>query len=494
MSVDLTEREPSVRRQAEVDDPRRWWTLATVMIGTFMAPLDGSITNIALPVLRDYFVTTISSVEWVTLAYLLTVTTLLLTFGRLGDFIGHKRIYVLGFGVFLVGSIFCGLAESLTQLIAFRAFQALGAGMVMAVGPAIITRAFPAAERGRALGINALSVAAGLAVGPILGGFLITSYGWRWIFFINVPFAALAIVAASLLLHKVRGQSRRFDFSGAITGAVALWALLLALSKGQDWGWISSSILSLALFSAAFFLIFVLIELKRREPMLDFSLFRNHLFLAANTSAFISFIAIFSVIFLMPFLLLDGQNLNASQAGWVLVSFPVMMGLSAPLSGRLSDRIGSRFLCSLGMLLVALALFFLGFAGDQPPIWVSALLLAGVGLGSGIFQAPNNSAIMGAVEKRRLGLASGMLATMRNSGMVFGVAISGAVMTARLGLSTHYGDLSSTASGAANLVGAIQDTFLVIGAIALLGVLTSAVRGSDRPKRRVDALPVDEAS
>lgn len=466
-------------------DARRWWILATVMVGTFMAPLDGSITNIALPVLRDHFGTSIASVEWVTLAYLLTVTTLLLTFGRLGDLIGHKKIYILGFGVFLVGSILCALAQSLPQLIGFRVLQALGAGMVMSVGPALITRAFPPTERGRALGINALSVAAGLTVGPILGGFLLAGYGWRWIFYINVPFALTAMVAASVFLIAETGSARRFDLSGAGTGALALSTLLLALTKGQEWGWTSAIVLSLISLSVVSSVIFVLIELKRREPMLDLALFRNPLFSAANTSAFISFIAIFSVIFLMPFMLLEGQKLDAQQAGFVLVSFPIMMGLAAPASGRLSDRIGSRFLCSLGMLVVAAALLVLGLAGDHPPIWLSALLLASVGLGSGIFQSPNNSAIMGSVPVNKLGLASGMLATMRNAGMVFGVVISGAVVTGRLGLAGKFADFSDVGIGSSQLIGAIQDAFLVIAGVAALGVIASAIRGSDRPENDV---------
>jgi len=224
---------------------RKWWVLVTVMVGTFMGPFDGSVVNIALPRLTEYFGVGVTTVEWVVVAYLLTVSTFLLTFGRLGDMIGLKKIYLAGFAIFVLGSGACALAWNIWALVGFRVLQALGAGMLFAVGPAIVTHAFPPTERGKALGFVGVSVAVGLALGPTLGGFLIGIYDWHLIFLVNLPVGLFALVLAWRVLSYDEPHDQRFDPLGSVTSFVALFPLLLALSRGEAWGWDSPLVLGL---------------------------------------------------------------------------------------------------------------------------------------------------------------------------------------------------------------------------------------------------------
>ncbi|MCL4516236.1 MAG: MFS transporter [Firmicutes bacterium] len=469
-------------------DRYKWLALATVGIGTFMAPLDGSVVNIALPHIASSLRATLPTVEWVVMMYLLVISTLLLTYGRLGDMIGHKPVYLAGFVIFTAGSLLCGFSPAIGYLIAFRAVQAIGAGMMMAIGPAIVTSAFPAHERGKALGMNAMVVATALALGPTIGGLLVSTFGWRSIFFINLPIGVFGTIWAWRVLRMnptVPGQS--FDVPGAITIFVALTALLLALSKGQDLGWSSLPIVSLLAAAVVFGALFLLNERRVAQPMMDLSLFENRLFSAANLSALLNFMAQSAVTFLMPFYLENVRHLEAAHAGLVLSPMPLVVLVAAPFSGSLSDKIGSRLLSSTGMAVIALDLGLLSRLGVATPLLLIGALLAIAGLGAGLFQSPNNSAIMGSVPKHRLGIASGMLASMRNIGMVVGVALSGAILTNRLPV--HASRLS--AQGLAGdllqkqaFVLSFHDSFVVAAVLAAIGVLTSLIRGKHVPVQR----------
>lgn len=464
----------------------KYLVLAAVMLGTFMAPLDSSVVNIALPTLTTYFRSSMAVIEWVPMAYLLTTSTLLLTFGRLGDIWTHKRMYVAGFAVFTVGSILCGLAPSIRLLIAFRVFQAVGGGMMFAASPAIITQAFPPHERGRALGISALSVAAGLTIGPPLGGFLATNYGWRWIFFINLPVGIAAIVAAAVLVPRGETKKQAFDSVGAATAFVALFTLLLALSKGGVWGWGSATTVALLATAVVSGAGFIAVEKRVTHPMLDLSLFHNRLFAAANASALISYLALFAVMFLMPFYLTRVMGLPAKSAGVVLLAVPLSMAVVSPLAGYLSDFIGSRVLSSLGLAVAAVGLGLLSRLGvESTPVDVAVRLLV-AGFGLALFQTPNTSAIMGSVPRDRAGVASGMVATMRNVGMVLGIAITGAVVASREVV--YRVALASTATGKSlsNLVFtlSLRDAFLLAAVICTVGVIASLVRGDGVPRTR----------
>lgn len=460
-----------VRRMAGME--RKWWVLLAVGIGTFMSALDGSVANIVLPLVSRAFGSDVATVEWVVTLYLLVVSGLLLSFGRLGDLRGHKPVYVVGFAVFVLSSALCGLAPTVGTLIAFRALQALGAAMLFANGPAILTKNFPSAQRGQALGLQATMTYLGLTVGPSLGGWLADQFSWRAVFYINVPVGLLALLLSLRFIphDPATAQPERFDLAGAVTFMAGLVTLLLGLNEGYAWGWTSPAILGLLATAGLFLGAFVVIERRVPNPMLDLSLFQRRLFSASTASAVLNYICIYSIIFLMPFYLIQGRGLDPAQAGLLLTAQPLVMAVAAPLSGTLSDRIGARLPGTVGMIILAVGMFLLSRLGPQSPPGYVAAALAIVGLGTGTFISPNTSALMGAAPRHRQGIASGVLATARNFGMVLGVGLAGAIFTTVLAM--NQGGNSTTA-----LFSAVDASFLMATAAAALGVLTSAARGT----------------
>jgi EmrB/QacA subfamily drug resistance transporter len=450
---------------------RKWWVLLAVGVGTFMSALDSSVVNTVLPVVRRTFDSDVATVEWVVTVYLLVVSGLLLSFGRLGDLRGHKAVYVAGFGVFVFSSALCGLAPTATALIAFRALQALGAAMLFANSPAILTKNFPAAQRGQVLGLQATMTYLGLTVGPSLGGWLAHQLSWRAVFYINLPvgLAALWLSLRFIPRDAGAGQAERFDRAGALTFIAGLVALLLGLNRGHDWGWVSPGVLALLAAAGVLLAVFVQIELRRANPMLDLSLFRQRLFSAAVLSAVLNYICLYSIVFLMPFYLIQGRDLGADRAGLLLTAQPIVMAIAAPLSGMLSDRMGSRLLSTLGMTILAGGLFLLSRLGPQSPPGQVVAALGVVGLGTGSFISPNSSALMGSAPRHRQGIAAGVLATARNVGMVLGVGLAGAILTTVMAQGNN-----STAA----LFRGVSAGFVAAVGVAILGVVASAVRGA----------------
>ncbi len=458
-----------VQTRARAVDPK-WWVLLAIGVGTFMSALDGSVVNIVLPVVKLAFGTDVASVEWVVTVYLLVVSGLLLSVGRLGDLRGHKQIYVAGFGLFLLGSALCGLAPSVSGLIASRGLQALGAAMLFANSPAILTKNFPDTQRGQALGLQATMTYLGLTVGPSLGGWLTAQLGWRSVFYINLPVGliALALSLRYIPADAIRAAGEGFDLAGAASFLAGLVALLLALDQGHAWGWTSTATLGLFAAAAALLGLFVFIERRHPSPMLDLSLFSRRTFSATAASAVLNYICVYSVLFLMPFYLIQGRGFSPERAGLLLTAQPLVMAAVAPLSGTLSDRVGTRVPSVVGMLVFGLGLFLLSQLGAQSQAASVAAALAVAGLGIGIFVSPNNSALMGAAPRNRQGIAAGILATARNVGMVLGVGLAGAIFTTVLG--------SGGAGADGGLYQAVATSFLAAAAVALLGTLTSAVR------------------
>ncbi|GAB4261356.1 MFS transporter [Thermincola ferriacetica] len=460
---------------------RRFQVLIAVAVGTFMGPLDSSVVNIALPSIRSYFQVSFSSVEWVVMAYLLIISSLLLTFGRLGDLYGHKRIYIWGFVVFTIGSLLCGLAPSIGFLIAFRVLQAIGAGMLMSMGPAIVTDVAPPKERGKYMGVIAVSVSIALSTGPVLGGFLTAKFGWPSIFYINVPVGILSIILAQRVIPDSGGQGAQpFDIKGAALVFLALVAILLPLSYAEKVGWSNPYIVTSLAVGILLFVAFVFLEKRLAHPMVDLSLFKNRLFSMSNLSALLNYVAMFSVVLLMPFYLQQLRGMPPSKAGLMLIPMPLTTMLIAPISGALSDRVDTRYFSSLGMAITALGMWLLSNLDFESSNLTVVLALVTVGLGSGIFQTPNNSAIMGAVPPYRRGIASSLLAGMRNVGMVLGVAVSGAVFTSHLNYLTRKLAAAGIAGAPLKIqafTGAMHLAFLVACGIAVLAVFTSLVRG-----------------
>jgi EmrB/QacA subfamily drug resistance transporter len=459
----------------------KWRILSSVSLGTFMATLDGTIVNLALPSIRDAFRVDLTAVGWVSLAYLLVAGCLLLPVGRLGEVLTFRQVYVSGLAVFAVASTLCGLAPSFEALIGLRVVQATGAAMLQAMGTAIVARTFGPGERGRALGLNAISVSIALSLGPTLGGLLTQIAGWRTIFVVNLPVAVLAMVWAHRVLPtEVRvHHGSSFDWWGAGLSAVGLFSLLLAMSQGQTWGWASPAIVGLGLGAAASAIAFVLVESRRAEPLLDLSLFRIRAFAAGNVSMVIAFAALFAATFLLPFLLENGDRVSPLEIGLLLTPIPIAMALVAPLSGVLSDRIGPRLPASLGLATLAAGLANL--TGLPPTADIAAITwrLVLIGLGMGLFVSPNGSAVLGAVPRRRLGTASATLAQMRVGGQAIGIAFSSAVVAIRL--PAHLAELgagaAATSARTAALVLAINDAFRLAAIVCTIGVGLSLIPG-----------------
>ncbi len=463
---------------------RKRATLLAVAIGTFMSAFDGSVVNLVLPNISAYFDTSLSMVEWTVMSYLLIISSLLLAYGRLGDIYGHKRIYTTGLVVFTAGSVLCGLAGSIQMLIGFRAIQAIGAGMLMAMGPAIVTDTVAPQDRGKALSVTAVAVAVALTLGPAIGGFLTSFFGWQSIFFVNIPIGIGAFwFGRQVIQQKDERMDQPFDWMGASLIFAALICILLSLSFVEQLGWTHAGIIVTMMVGLGLVAGFIFWERAAQFPLFDIALFKNRLFAMSNLSALLNYMAQNTIILLIPFYLQKLKGLPPDQAGVLYLAMPLATMVVAPISGTLSDRMDTRYISSAGMGIMAIGMGILSYLKADSPHVLMIAGLAVVGFGIGLFQTPNNSAIMGAVSRDKSGVASGMLATMRNIGMVLGVAISGAVfsssqigLTASLksrGLSGHF--LFQSA-----FEGALHITYLMGAAIACLAVVTSLVRGSTR--------------
>ena len=449
----------------------KWWVLIAIGTSTFMSALDTSVVNTILPIIQKTFNSDVATIEWIVTVYLLVVSGLLLSFGRLGDIRGHKSIFLTGFIIFIISSALCGFAPSAGALIAFRAIQAIGAAMLAANSPAILTDNFPDNQRGQALGLQATMTYLGLTVAPSFGGWLTHMFSWHAVFFINIP---VGLTALYLSWRFIPSDSpvdarERFDSLGAATFIIGLVLLLVALNQGHAWGWASLNTLGILIIAVLFIFVFLFIESRRKHPILDLSLFHDRIFSTSVAAAVLNYICIYSIVFLMPFYLIQGRDLNPAQAGLVLTIQPIIMAIVAPISGTLSDRIGIRWPVILGMSILAIGLFFLSKLGPETPyIWI-AISLVLTGSGTGIFISPNTSAILGSAPHKRRGIAAGILATSRSVGMVLGVGIAGAIFTTTL---SH----TSAEIGGNLFFLAIQTSFLVTSGIAIFGVITSAIR------------------
>ncbi len=454
----------------DVDYSRKWYVLAAVGMGIFLATIDGSIVNIALPTLAQAFRTDFPTVSWVVLAYLLTVAILLLSAGRLADMKGKKPIYTVGFVVFTLGSVLCGLSPTISWLIGARVLQACGAAMILALGMAIITEAFPREERGRALGISGAMVSVGIVVGPTLGGLLLSVLPWRWIFFVNLPVGILGTLMVLRFVPAFRPAGRqRFDFGGAAAILISLLSLLLAMTWSQRWGFGDVKVVSLLGLSAATLVLFLWLERRTSQPMVDLRLFRNPFFSASLITALMTFIAMAGTTILMPFYLQEVLGFGTRQSGLLLAVVPMALGVTAPLAGSLSDRLGTRPITVVGLATLLVGYAAVSTLSVRTTALGYALRFIPVGLGMGIFQSPNNSAIMGAAPRERLGIASGMLALTRALGQTTGIALLSAAWASRTFsyAGRAYGGDATTAPATAQ-VAALEDVFL--GLVMIMGV------------------------
>jgi EmrB/QacA subfamily drug resistance transporter len=463
--------------QPEVDYSRKWLVMIAVAASTILATIDASIVNVAFPTLVDELGTSFNIIQWVALAYLLTIATLTMGMGRLGDVVGKKRLFVAGIAIFTIASALCGLVPDVSWLIGFRVLQAVGSVLILALGAAILVEAFPPTERGKAMGWIGTTVSLGIVSGPVLGGLLISSFSWRAIFFVNIP---IGIVGAFLALRYVpntappRGQ--RFDIAGAMLMSIALFSLSLALTLGQDAGFASPLILTgFAVFVLAA-IAFVIVELRVDSPMLQLRLFKSPVLTVSVVSGFLAFSCLSATFFLLPFYLEGVLGFEVGEVGLLLGAAPLMMGLVSPISGNLSDRFGIRRLTLFG--LVVIAAVYLGFTtlGVDTTAAQYLLLAIPLGIGVGAFNSPNNSAIMGSVPPEYMGIGGGLLTITRLLGQITGIAVLGSIWATSVSAASG-GSMPAEGASAADpvaQVAGLHTTFIVAGVVMAASVLVGA--------------------
>jgi len=410
---------------------RPWLVLLVVGLGTLLSAASASTVNLALPHIGGELSISVDLAGWVMSSFLLAVTVLLLVAGRVADLIGHQKVYLVGFALVGLASLGCGLAGSIETLLGARVLQGVGGAMVMATGPALLTTSFPGSQRGRALGMLSTATYTGLTVGPPLGGWVVSAASWRWVFFINLPVALLVVALGLGCLPRSKPRpTSSFDWGGALTLVTGLPLLLFAAAQGNRLGWTTLPIVASAAAGLLLLGAFVWLEARGRRPLLDLGLFRSQVFAGAVLSAFGNYVSLFVPIILLPFFLIEGLGLSASRAGLLLSAQPLVMALVAWPSGRLSDRIGSRGLATVGLLVLAVGLGGLSTLGQHSSSLAVSGWLGVMGLGTGIFISPNSSALMGAAPRRQQGVAGGVMGVARNLGMIVGVAVGTSVFMA----------------------------------------------------------------
>jgi EmrB/QacA subfamily drug resistance transporter len=463
----------------ETENPRypdKWLAMAGIGTGVLMATLDASIVNISLPTMVEALHTRFATIQWVILSYVLVLTSMVLGIARLGDMYSKKKLYSVGLILFTGGSLLCGLSPGVAWLISFRALQGLGAVMMQALGAAIITEIFPASERGRALGFIGGIVSVGLALGPALGGVLIGLLGWQSIFLVNVPIGLVAafIVARHVPLLPPARQGQRFDLLGAGIMLITLVCYALAMTLGESSSFGRGLIQVLLLVTIMGVAALFLVEKRVAEPMIELGLFRNILFTLNLLMGFLVFISIAGVI-IFPFFLEMVKGYRAEQVGLIMMVVPISMGLLAPIAGTMSDRFGSRGISLTGLLVVIGGCLSISTLHKDVSAIGYIVRVIPLGMGLGIFQSPNNSAIMGAVPKERLGVASGLLVLSRTLGQSTGLPLMGALF---ITLVYRYGRMlpgeSLKSAPAEALVAGITGTYRIAALIILASTLMAA--------------------
>ena len=462
------------------EEHRKWWTLAAISFGLFMIMLDNTVVNVALPSIQRDLKVSVSSLEWVVNAYFLTFAVLLLTGGKLGDLIGRRRVFVIGLAIFTLSSLVCGLATNGQTLIGARAVQGVGAALMNPATLSILMATFPPRQRGMAMGIWVGVSAVALALGPITGGLLAEHADWSWIFFVNVPIGALAIVVARVVIRESRDTSReqRLDLPGLLTSGIAFFALTYSLIEANNKGWTSAEILSLFAVAALGFVAFVLLEHRQRVPMLDLSLFRNRTFTGANATMMLVALSMFGVFFFVSLFVQGIIGYSPVQAGAAFLPMTLCIIVFAPVAGKLSDRIGGRWLMGGGMGLVSASLVLFSLLDQSSTFWnlFPALLVGGAGMAMAM--TPTTAAAMGSVPVDKAGVGSGVLNSMRQVGGSLGVAIMGAI------LGSYVSVAPTSPAYAAQFVDGFQAALHVAAAIAFLAALvalTTVRRQVDEP-------------
>lgn len=457
--------EPSAHPHDPDASANKWWAMLGVGLGVLMFTLDTSIVNVALPTLVQVFETTFATIQWVVLSYLLVITALVLGAARLGDMLGKKQLYLGGLVVFTLSSLLCGLSPSVGWLIGFRALQGVGAVTISALGAAIVVEVFPRSERGQALGIIGAVVSLGIALGPSVGGVLIALSDWRMLFLVNVPIGIFAtFVVIRNIPASVPRPGQHFDAIGALLLTGTLISFALGMTRGQEQGFDAPASLGLLSIALVGLVLFLGLESRLKQPMLDLSLFRNFYFSLSLLTGFLVFVVIAGALLIVPFYLELVLGYPTRHVGLLLAVSPILTGTVAPFAGQWSDRLGSRLISVVGLLLMTLGCLAFSTFNTHTTDLGYILRVIPFGIGLGMFQSPNNSAILSEAPPDRLGIASGLLALSRTLGQTTGLPLMGAIFALLTLAKTTATDVVKAPPSA--LVAGMHDTFL-IGAVIM---------------------------
>lgn len=454
----------------------RWKILVCIVTVTFMNCLDASIVNVALPMISEDLGVTMAQVQWIVTSYLIAISCLILLGGRFGDVKGKCNTFKIGIFLFTLGSLFCGLSHTLPLLVISRVFQGIGASLTMANSLGIITDTFSKGGRGRAVGISGASVALGTMVGPALGG-IIVSLRWEYIFLINVPIGIIAFIAAMKILPKEEGhKNKKIDIIGTILFAIFIISIVLVTTEGQFVGYTSLPIVIGFIVSIVSLILFIIIEMKIKSPVLDLSIFKNNLFSISVFCGFISFIAISCFTILLPFYLQDVLKLTPFYAGLFMIIYPITLSVVSPLSGTLADKIGSEIIALIGLSMLSLSFVLMSTIHEGTPIWLIGIYSIVMGLGNGMFQSPNNTLVMSTVKKNKLGIAGSVNALVRNLGMIFGVTLGTTLLYSKMSNMLGY-TVTNYINGKDHVfIIAMDFVYIVAAIICFVGVIISATR------------------
>jgi len=458
-----------LRARIFAEENRKWWTLGAVAFGLFMIMLDNTVVFVALSSIQSDLHISQSELEWVVSGYALTFAVLMLTGGKLADMYGRRRIFIVGLAIFTASSLACGLATGAGFLIGARVVQGVGAALMNPATLSIIVATFPPRQRGTAIGIWVGVSAMALAIGPLIGGILTEQINWSWIFFINVPVGIVGIIVSRLFITESRDESeeQRLDLPGLLSSAIGLFGLTYALIEGNNYGWGSARILGSLAVAAVALVTFVVLEHRQRVPMLDLSLFKNSTFAGANVTMLLVALAMFGVFFFNSLYL--GQVLGYSpiQTGAAFLPLTVLIVFVAPLAGRFSDKIGSRWLMGAGLVLLSGSLLSFSTLGVDSSFWdiVPGLVLGGFGMS--LAMTPTTAAAMGSVPVDKAGVGSAVLNSMRQVGGSLGIALMGAIVAASVSVlptSPQYPD---------QFVEGYHNALHVAAAIAIVGAIVA---------------------
>jgi EmrB/QacA subfamily drug resistance transporter len=462
-----------------IDSKRKWWILSVAAAGVLLSTIDASIVNIALPTIGEQFHTSVQTTAWVTISYLLVITASLLVFGKLSDLFGQKLIFLSGLSVFTIGSGLCAVSQGITQIIIFRLIQGIGASMIVSNTSAIVTNAFPPEQRGASLGTIGAVVSIGLMSGPPLGGMIIALLGWHYIFLVNVPIGILAIIFTIKILpeHKADKSGELFHPLDSVLWMVGITIFVMVVSIPGRAGAAIWELPTYLILCAAILFVFFRRQARASQPLLNPYFMKNDIFLFASIAGFFSYMAMIALTFMLPFLFEYTFNMTPLHTGNILVAIPATTVVMSPLSGLLSDKFGQRSIASIGVIISTTAITLMLLIQQATPVWELVLFLVLFGIGLGMFGSPNNSALMGSVENKDRGAAGGILATVRNLGMVTGLGAISLIFNAGVKRSSDLGE-------ALSYLKAFKGAILFVIAFSVVSLIFSAMRRSVKNDKR----------